>query len=172
MALLASVGIQAQVIAYDVLTTTTAYEDISGGTVIDLQGYVGTDLSKVLFDNDGNANFNDADDVAAFPIGFDFDYDGKTMKYFVLTGDGAVLLSQTKTVSTDVHTTGTPANSLTTDQSKDMFGAMIREGHYGLPDTEISYKLEGNEGDARLWFLSEETYNDVLTKFREFKASR
>lgn len=150
MALLASVGIQAQVIAYDVLTTTTAYEDISGGTVIDLQGYVGTDLSKVLFDNDGNANFNDADDVAAFPIGFDFDYDGKTMKYFVLTGDGAVLLSQTKTVSTDVHTTGTPANSLTTDQSKDMFGAMIREGHYGLPDTEISYKLEGADGSRVL----------------------
>ena len=33
-------------------------------------------------------------------------------------------------------------------------------------------RLVGNEGDARLWFLSEETYNDVLTKFREFKASR
>ena len=33
-------------------------------------------------------------------------------------------------------------------------------------------KLESNEGDARLWFLDEDTYNQVLTKFREFKASR
>ncbi len=146
MALLASAGIQAQVIAYDVQTTTTAYEDVSGGTVIDLQGNVGTDLSKVLFDNDGNVNYNDADDVTAFPIGFDFGYDGKVMKYFVLTGDGAVLLSTEETISTDVHTTSTPANSLTTQNSKNMFGAMTREGHYGLDDTEISYKLEGADG--------------------------
>ncbi|MBO4550072.1 MAG: tetratricopeptide repeat protein [Bacteroidaceae bacterium] len=33
-------------------------------------------------------------------------------------------------------------------------------------------KLVGNEGNSCLWFLDEQTYNQVLTKFREFKASR
>lgn len=33
-------------------------------------------------------------------------------------------------------------------------------------------KLEGNEGDSRLWFLPQETYNDLLTRFREFKAKQ
>ena len=33
-------------------------------------------------------------------------------------------------------------------------------------------KLESNEGEARIWFLNQETYNQVLTKFREFKAKQ
>ena len=33
-------------------------------------------------------------------------------------------------------------------------------------------KLEGNESNARLWFMSQDSYNQVLTKFLEFKASR
>ena len=33
-------------------------------------------------------------------------------------------------------------------------------------------RLESNESDARLWFLQEDAYNQVLTKFRVFKATR
>ena len=32
--------------------------------------------------------------------------------------------------------------------------------------------LEGNEDDARLWFLPPEAYNTLLTKFREYKARK
>lgn len=148
VAMLAAIGVQAQVIAYDVQTTTTAYEDITGATVIDLQSTVGKDLSKVLLDADGNISFNAADDVTAFPIGFDFGFDGKTMKYFLLTGDGAVMLYEDQTVSTDIHVLGTTAaaNILTAANAENAFGAIVRTGAYGLDDTEISYKLEGAEG--------------------------
>ena len=33
-------------------------------------------------------------------------------------------------------------------------------------------KLESKEGDARLWFLSPENYDKLLTAYREFKKNR
>lgn len=33
-------------------------------------------------------------------------------------------------------------------------------------------KLDSDEGDSRLWFLNPEAYNNILTKFREFKAAK
>jgi tetratricopeptide (TPR) repeat protein len=33
-------------------------------------------------------------------------------------------------------------------------------------------KLESNEGDSRIWFLAPDAYNNILTKFREYKKSK
>ncbi len=146
MSLLIFIGLQAQVIAYGIQTSTYVNET----TVIDLQGTVGKDLSKTLLDNDGNITFNTAEEVSCFPIGFDFNYNGCVMKHFVLTGDGAVLLSEAKKITTAVHTTTSPANSLTTKASKNMLGAIVSDGAYGCEDTEISYTLSGFEGQRVL----------------------
>ena len=150
MAILAVLTAQAQVIAYEVQKKVK--QDPPAPTVVDLQGTTGKDLSKVLLDADGNINFNAADDVTAFPIGFDFGYNGYTMKYFLLEGDGAVLLSPTEKVSTAVHVLGTTAaaNILTSDKAENMFGAIVRTGSYGLDDTEISYVTSGEEGNRVL----------------------
>ena len=148
LALLAVFAARAQMIAYDVQTTTTAYEDVTGGTVIDLQGTVGTELAKLMLDADGNLNFNTADEVTAFPIGFDFGYNSKTMKYFLVGTDGEILLSTEEIVTTDLHknTNGMFNNSAL----HDAFGIILRNGVYGYDDTEISYKLEGEEGSRVL----------------------
>ena len=142
----------AQVTVYEVVKTVSPYTDITGGTVIDLQGNVGKDLSKVLFDADGNANFTAADEVTAFPIGFDLSYNGFTMKYFLLTGDAAILLYEDQVVSTDVHVTGmaSPAYAFAGENVKNAFGVSARQGAYGYDDTEISYKLEGEPGNRVL----------------------
>lgn len=153
MALLAVLTASAQMIAYDVQTTTSDYADVTGATVVDLQGSVGSDFSGLLFDNDGNASFNAAEDVTAFPIGFDFAYNGKQMKYFLIGSDGEILLSDVETVSTNIHVTakGNGANLIGTNNNyENYFGIGMRNGFYGYDDTEISYKTEGDAGNRVL----------------------
>ena len=87
-ALLGILPASAQMIAYEVTTTTADYVGLEGATVVDLQGTVGTDLKGLMLDADGNMNFNTAEDVTGFPIGFDFGYNGQTMKDFLIGTDG------------------------------------------------------------------------------------
>lgn len=148
MALIAVFTARAQMIAYDVQTTTTDYEDVTGGTVIDLQGTTGKDLAKLMIDADGNLNFNNAEEVTAFPIGFDFAYNSKQMKYFLIGSDGEILLSTEETVTTNLHQN---TNTMFSNNTfHDAFGVVVRNGVYGYDDTEISYKLEGEEGSRVL----------------------
>ena len=149
MALIAVFTARAQMIAYDVQTTTTDYEDVTGGTVVDLQETVGKDFSKLLLDNDGNLNFTAAEDVTAFPIGFDFAYNSKVMKYFLIGTNGEILLSDVETVSTNIHQ-NSGANLFSNNNYDNFFGISSREGYYGLDDTEISYKTEGEAGSRVL----------------------
>lgn len=149
-ALLSVLGASAQMIAYDVATSTTDFNEVTGGTVIDLQGTTGSDLSKTVLVNDKDESiiFNAAEDVSAFPIGFNFSYNGKDMQYFLLGGDGEVILSTESTVSTDVHQN---LNTLfSSNNAHDVFGIVMREGLYGLDNTEISYKVEGESGSRVL----------------------
>lgn len=140
---------QAQMFAWEVKTTNADYTDITGGTVLDLQGTVGEDFANLLIDADGELYFNTAEDVKAFPIGFDFGYNSKTMKYFLIGTDGEILLSDVETITTDIHTNG-GANLFTNNNYENFFGFSMRNGFYGYEDTEISYKLEGDAGDRVL----------------------
>ncbi len=140
---------QAQMFAWEVQATKADYTDITGGTVLDLQGTVGEDFANLLIDSDGELYFNAAEDAKAFPIGFDFNYNSKTMKYFLIGTDGEILLSDVETVTTDIHKHG-GANLFTNNNYENFFGFSMRNGFYGYEDTEISYKLEGDAGNRVL----------------------
>ncbi len=139
---------QAQMYAYHLETTTADYVELSNATAFDLQGTTGTDLTGILIDADGNLNFNSAEDVTCFPIGFDFSYNGQTMKYFAPTTNGLIQLSPTETVTTNLHKNIT--NFSNTNGIHDAFGIALREKVWGFDNTEISYKLEGEAGSRVL----------------------
>ena len=148
MALSAVLSASAQMFSWEVKTTTSAYEEITNGIVADYGDNTGTDFKKLLLDADGNQYFKAAEDVNAFPIGFDLSYNGKTMKYFLIGTDGEILLSDVKTVTTSIHLDAT--NMFNKSGVQNAFGIILRNGYYGFDDTEISYKLDGEAGNRVL----------------------
>ena len=142
VAMLAVLAAQAQMIAYSVSTKVVGEPGVP--TVIDLQGYTGTDLKGLMFDADGNAEFNAVEDAKGFPIGFDFSYNSQKMTHFLIGSDMMIQLSPTETISTVAHLNKIPL--FTTEGIHDVIGIIPREGVWGLDDTQISYWLEGNEG--------------------------
>lgn len=142
VAMLAVLAAQAQMIAYSVQTKVVGEPGVP--TVIDLQGYTGSDLKGLMFDADGNAEFNAVEDAKGFPIGFDFSYNSQKMTHFLIGSDMMIQLSPTETISTVAHQSR--IQLFTTDGIHDVIGIIPREGVWGLDDTQISYWLEGNEG--------------------------
>jgi len=142
MAFLAVLGVQAQMIAYSVSTNVVGQPGTP--TVVDLQGTEGKDLSKTIFDADGNLETSNAENLTGFPIGFEFRYNSKKMTHFLIGGDGEIQLSPTEKISTDVHLNY--SGWFTNSGIHDVIGIAPRQGTYGLEDTEISYWLEGTEG--------------------------
>ena len=142
LAMLAVLGVQAQMIAYSVSTNVVG--EPGEPTVIDLQGTTGKDLSGCVIDADGNIEFNAAEGLKGFPIGFEFRYNSQKMTHFLIGTDLEVQLSPTETVSTAVHQNR--VNAFTTEGIHDVIGMFPREGVYGLEDTQISFWLEGQEG--------------------------
>ena len=146
LAFLAVLGVRAQMIAYSVSTNIVG--DAGTPTVIDLQDTTGKDLSKTMFDADGNIEFNSVVDAKGFPIGFEFHFNSQKMTHFLIGGDGEIQLSPTETISTDVHKN---VNTWFTNSGcHDVIGISPRQGLYGLEDTQISYWLEGEEGTRAL----------------------
>jgi hypothetical protein len=149
MALLAAICMQAQMIAYSVSTDAVGEPgEPSQATVVDLKGNTGKDLSQMMIDADGNMEFNAVEDAKGFPIGFEFRYNGQKMTHFLIGTDLFVQLSPTETISTQAHSN--IITLFTTDGNHDIFGMFPREGVYGLEDTQISYWLEGTEGNRAL----------------------
>ena len=142
LALLAAAGMQAQMIAYSVQANVVG--EPGEPTVIDLQGTTGKDLSKTVFDADGNIEFNSAEDLTGFPIGFEFRFNSQKMTHFLIGGDGEIQLSPTETISTNVHKNY--SSWFTNSGCNNVIGIAPRQGFYGLEDTQISYWLEGEEG--------------------------
>lgn len=142
MAMLAVLGVQAQMIAYSVSTNVVGQPGTP--TVVDLQDTKGTDLSGTMIDADGNIEFNSAENLKGFPIGFEFRYNSKKMTHFLIGGDLEIQLSPTETISTDVHKN--KSGWFTNSGCHDIIGISPRQGTYGLDDTEISYWTEGTEG--------------------------
>ena len=142
LAFLAVLGVQAQMIAYSVSANVVG--EPGEPTVVDLQGTTGADLSGIVFDADGNIEFNSADNLTGFPIGFEFRYNSQRMTHFLIGGDLEIQLSPTEQISTDVHKNN--SNWFTTNGIHDVIGITTRQGVYGLDDTQISYWTEGTEG--------------------------
>lgn len=142
LAMLAAIGMQAQMTAYSVSTNVVG--EPGEPTVIDLQGTTGKDLTGMMIDADGNMEFNAVEDAKGFPIGFEFRYNSQKMKYFLIGTDLEIQLSPTETISTEVHKN--IVSLFTSNGIHDVIGMAPREGVWGLEDTQISYWLEGNEG--------------------------
>ena len=142
MAFFAVLSASAQMIAYSVSTNVVG--EPGEPTVIDLQGTTGKDLSGIVIDADGNIEFNSAQNLKGFPIGFEFRYNSQKMTHFLIGGDLEVQLSPTETISTDVHKNN--SNWFTTNGIHDVIGITTRQGTYGLDDTQISFWTEGQEG--------------------------
>ena len=146
VALLSVLYASAQMIAYSV--TSHVQGEPGTPTVIDLQGVTGTDLKGYMIDADGNMEFNSVEDAKCFPIGFDFAYNGQQMKYFLIGTDGEIQLSTTETCSTNLHKNA--SNFFTNNGCHDAFGIVMRQGFFGLDDTEISFWNEGVAGTRTL----------------------
>ena len=150
MALLTTMGMRAQMIAYDVTTATSELTELTGATIVDLQGTTGTDLSGLALDADGNMEFNTADELKGFPIGFNFNYNGQMMTHFLINTDLKLQLSAKETITTDFHKKDNMVAYYTTEGIHDVIGISPREGVYGLDDTQISYTTTGSEGNRVL----------------------
>lgn len=145
MAVLSVLGVQAQMIAYSVSTRIAG--EPGTPTVIDLQGNYGKDLSGLVFDAEGNAENGPVENVKGFPIGFNFRYNGQSMRYFLIGSDLAVQLSPTKYISTEVHRN--KSTWFSNMDIHDVIGMAPRYGVYGLEDAQISFWLEGQEEGYR-----------------------
>ena len=146
LAMLAVLGMKAQMIAYTV--TTNVVGEPGEPTVIDLQDKEGVDLSGLMIDAEGNMEFNSVEDAKGFPIGFEFSYNSQKMTHFLIGTDLEVQLSPTETISTDVHKN--KSSWFTNSGINDVIGIAPRQGVYGLADTQISYWLEGEAGTRAL----------------------
>ena len=145
MAVLSVLGVRAQMIAYSVSTRIAG--EPGTPTVIDLQGNYGKDLSGLVFDAEGNAENGPVENVKGFPIGFNFRYNGQSMRYFLIGSDLAVQLSPTKYISTEVHRN--KSTWFSNMDIHDVIGMAPRYGVYGLEDAQISFWLEGQEEGYR-----------------------
>ncbi len=146
LAVFGVLSMSAQMIAYSVSANVAA--EPGEPTVIDLQGTVGSDLSGLMIDAEGNMEFNSVEDAKGFPIGFEFRYNGQKMTHFLIGSDLEIQLSPTETISTEIHKN--MITGFTTEGIHDVIGMFPREGVYGLDNTQISYWLEGNEGNRVL----------------------
>ena len=141
LAIIATLSASAQMIAYTVQTKVQG--PMGTPTVLDLQGTTGTDFSGLMIDADGNLEFNNVVNAKAFPIGFDFGYNGKVMKYFLVATNGMIQLSPTENVSSVVHKS--TVTVFTDSGNHDAFGLVMRNGTFGYDDTQLSYWLEGDD---------------------------
>ena len=145
IALLSVLSAQAQMAAYSVSTRVDG--EPGTPTTIDLQGFVGKDLSGIMIDANGNLEYNSVTNAKGFPIGFEFRYNGQRMTHFLIGGDLEIQLSPTQAISTDVHKY--KSSWFTTSNCHDVIGISARQGIYGLEDTQFSYWLEGSEEGYR-----------------------
>ena len=97
---------------------------------------LGEGLENLFFSSSDSVDYDDAETIGgAIPIGFDFEFDGKTYSTFVAGGAGFILLGNEEEI---VFPTGIgtrfwyPIIGIGTDGSA-----------YGTENTSIQYKLEG-----------------------------
>ena len=133
------VPIQAQSVAYYGFSEETGHEYVSLTGATEMQGVSaiqGEGMENYFFNATESTLYEGTDvSMTGIPIGFDFQFDGKTYDKFVAAGVGFLILGDAS--STDVSITGNdrftwPFIGITTDGSV-----------YGVENTSIRYKLEG-----------------------------
>lgn len=136
---------QAQsMIAYGFETTNSPLTLVTDGTNVPVD-YTGEDFSGLVITGDGELNSEAVTSGQGFPIGFNFNYDGKEMNQFAIGTDGAIYLGK------DNISVGQETNAfLTFKNDNDNFGIVAIGGMFGLDSTEISYKNYEENGQQVL----------------------
>lgn len=124
--------------AYSVTPTNGTYTELSGATVIPIEEK-GSEFKGLAISGDGEANYTEFT-AAGFPIGFEFEFDGQKMTQFIPCTSGYLLLGASEiSWSANSNQFAIFDNGI----DKDLFGLTYIGDVYGLDNTEISYKLEG-----------------------------
>lgn len=119
--------------------TTGSYEPFSDGILLQKSAEVkGERFKSMIFNLDDSLYFEGNAALKGIEIGFDFPYAGEMYDRFVAVGMGYVVLGKGETVSLDGA-----AYTLPLELGPRM-GIGTRETVYGLDNTSISYKVEGN----------------------------
>lgn len=132
-----SAGAQ-RVTTYSVEVTNGAYQEITDGTVIPVE-YTGDEFQNLVIDGNGVSNYDEFTGKG-FPIGFNFNYNGKEMNQFMVATDGYMLLGKDEVYAS---CTISPFLVFSNTQDKDLFGIVPISKVSDIPSTQLSYKLEG-----------------------------
>ena len=88
---------------YDLDVSNGTYTPLTGATEvpIDDKGENGEMFAKTVIDGSGTNNYYGPITAQGFPIGFDFDYNGRTMNQFLIGTDGYICLLYTSDAADD-----------------------------------------------------------------------
>lgn len=146
---------------YDLEVSNGTYTPLTGATEvpIDDMGENGEMFAKTVIDGSGTNNYYGPITAQGFPIGFDFDYNGRTMNQFLIGTDGYIMLGKDEVTSS---ITSSPFFIFSNDEDTNLFGMVFIEKYYATESTSISYKLEG-EAPNRVLVIQ---YKDIELRGR------
>lgn len=143
------------VYGYEFAIESGTYTEITDGTVI----ASGTDeaIKTVIDENEEVTNnfnnkiifpsgvFSEETTAAGYPIGFDFTFNDKTYTSFAIATNGAILLG-----AEEIAATPNDRWTFTRDTSNQLIGFVSNKGTICNDDSQISYKLEGEDANHTL----------------------
>lgn len=162
---LAVCGLQAQpMMGYELELSTPGYSAITGGTVVPTSE-LGSDFNYAVIDGTGTSHTSSFE-AQGYPIGFDFRYNDQLLNQFVVGARGYLVLGKD-----NVSASATNGYFIFSEGPDDnVVGMWYRSDVVTTETTEISYKLEGTEGDRVLvvqWNdlqLQVENWNGTVVK--------
>lgn len=130
-------------IAYGFETTNSPLTVVTDGTVVPVD-YTGEDFSGIVITGDGELNSSAIEaGTEGFPIGFNFNFDGKDMNQFAIGTDGIIFLGQD---GVEVPAQNNPFLAFNSGRGADNLGIVPIGGMFGLDSTQISYKTYQEDG--------------------------
>lgn len=125
---------------YALKVTNAPYTEITDGTPVPVED-TESDFKNLVIDGSGEAHYDEFTGKG-FDIGFDFNYNGKKMRRFMISTDGYLLLGEEgATMSSSCPTN--PFLIFDNDKDNNLIGIIPISEVYGIPETRLSYKLEG-----------------------------
>lgn len=133
---LAALTASAQVTqSYTAQSAEGTYVEVTDGTVVEKSKF-GDSFESGYYSADGQG----------LDIGFDFKYDNKLMNRFAIGSHGYIVLGKDNVTTTGMSNTSAIGSS----DVDDVIGYCYRSLVAAIPETEISYKTTGSEGNHEL----------------------
>lgn len=134
-----------RMMTYDVKVSNGTYQELADGTAITVED-TGEDFNNIVIDGSGTGNYDEFTGTG-YPIGFDFEYNGKKVNQFMVGTNGYILLGKDQ-----VKASCTTNPFLIFDNGKDsnLIGIIPISEVRAIPETRLSYKVEGTAPDRSL----------------------